>query len=244
MDASLFTLKKAALFPRTLYMRHVKERDLDGPIRTMFEANYYRKPLYAFTAATMQNPDILIDADLDETSVVLDVGAYVGDWTEKISNRYGCQVYAFEPGLVNMSFARKRLKEHENVQLCAYGLGAEDATVHLTAAGPGSSIYDTKSPLGDAAEVSVRDVVGVLDELGLHEVDLIKINIEGAEFDLLDRLIDAGRLPSIRQAMIQFHEFHPDAYRRRHRVRRALRETHEVVWDYPWVWELWQRRTG
>jgi hypothetical protein len=127
------------------------------------------------------------------------------------------------------------------VQLFRYGLGAEDSVAHLSAAGPGSSIYAKDSPLGESAEVSIRDVVAVLDELEVDQVDLMKVNIEGGEFDLFDRLIEAGRLPSIRQIMIQFHEFHPDAYRRRHRVRKALRRSHEVVWDYPWVWEMWRR---
>ena len=34
---------------------------------------------------------------LFENSVVLDVGAYKGDWSWQIANKYNCHIYAFEP---------------------------------------------------------------------------------------------------------------------------------------------------
>jgi hypothetical protein len=41
--------------------------------------------------------------------------------------------------------------------------------------------------------------------------------------------------------MVQFHEFHPKAYRRRRHNRRSLARSHQQVWDYPWIWEYWRR---
>ncbi|MGH9026660.1 MAG: FkbM family methyltransferase, partial [Acidimicrobiia bacterium] len=90
------------------------------------------------------------------------------------------------------------------------------------------------------APVQLRDVVGVLEELGIDHVDLLKVNIEGGEFELFDRLNETGWLPRMRVVSVQFHEWHPKAYRRRRAVRRALRRDHREVWNYPWVWELWQ----
>jgi len=242
MDVTLYSVKKAVLYPRTLYMRRVKEKDMDPRVRKMFEVNYYRKPLYDFTAATMANPDILVDADLSASSVVLDVGAYVGDWSDKVSRRYGCTIHAFEPGSAALKTAHKRLDGREGVHLHPYGLGGTNQMARLAMAGPGSSIYSASSPLGAYESIEIRDVVEVLDELGIDQIDLLKVNIEGGEFDLFDRLQEAGRLPDARQVMIQFHEFHPNAYRRRRQVRRGLAATHEVVWDHPWVWEFWRRK--
>jgi FkbM family methyltransferase len=241
MAATLFELKKALFYPRTAYMRHVKERDMDPRVRKIFDDNYYRKPLYAFAAATMQNRDILIDADIDEKSVVLDVGAYIGDWSERIADKYGCSIHAFEPASGAFARARKRLHDRDRVELHPHGLGGRDQSARLAMAGPGSTIYSTSSPMGSFEDITIRDVTAVLAELGVKEVDLLKVNIEGGEFDLFDRLVDSGWMPRIRQTMIQFHEFHPNAYWRRHKVRRALRRTHREVWDYPWVWEFWTR---
>jgi hypothetical protein len=68
------------------------------------------------------------------------------------------------------------------------------------------------------------------------------VNIEGGEYDLFDRLIDIGWLPRVRSVLVQFHEWHPQAYRRRRAIRRALRRSHDEAWNYPFVWELWRRR--
>jgi FkbM family methyltransferase len=244
MAPSLYGLKKTILFPRTVYMRRVKERDMDPAVRKMFDDNYYRKPMYAFTAATMANRDILIDADLDADSIVVDVGAYVGAWSEKISDKYGCTIHAFEPASVALRSARKRLKGRPDVHVHPYGLGGSDQTARMAMAGPGSSIHTGTSPMGAYEDITIRDVATVLDELGIGQIDLLKVNIEGGEFDLFDRLIETGWLPKVRQTMIQFHEFHPNPYWRRFTVRRALKQTHTEVWDYPWVWEYWTRRPG
>ncbi|MGH8977302.1 MAG: FkbM family methyltransferase, partial [Acidimicrobiia bacterium] len=74
-------------------------------------------------------------------------------------------------------------------------------------------------------------------------VDLCKVNIEGGEYDLFDRLIETVWLARIRILLIQFHEWHPNAYARRRAIRRAFSRTHDEVWDYPFVWEMWRRRT-
>jgi FkbM family methyltransferase len=165
-------------------MRRFKERDMDPRVRKIFEDNYYRKPLYAFTAATMANRDILVDADLDESSIVFDVGAYVGDWSEKVAKRYRCTIHAFEPASGARQRAETRLGDEPRVHVHPYGLGSTDITAQLAMAGPGSSIYSDSSPMGSFEPVEIRDVVAVLDELQVEEIDLLKVNIEGAEFDL------------------------------------------------------------
>ena len=72
----------------------------------------------------------------------------------------------------------------------------------------------------------------------------MKVNIEGGEYDLFDRLIEAGSLGRFRQVSVQFHEWHPRAHGRRGSdTAGELRRQHDEVWCYPWVWELWRRRT-
>lgn len=242
MDLSLYRIKKALLTPRTAYKRR-KEKDMPPIVRKMYEVHYYRKPVYDFTGATVAYPDILVTADLDESDVVVDIGAYIGDWSQKVWNRYHPTIYAFEPAPAGFKKASERFAGNDKVKVFDYGLGAADEKVSLALAGPGSSIYDGSGAFG-STEVLVRDVAAVFDELGLDEIGLLKINIEGAEFDLLDRLIDTGWLPKVRQLMVQFHEWHPHAYWRRFELRRRFREEHELVWDFPWVWELWRRIGG
>jgi FkbM family methyltransferase len=242
MPVSLYTTKKAILSPRTAYMR-LKAKDMSPFGRRMLEQQYYRRPMYQFMAATVANPDILVEADIDRRSIVFDVGAFVGEWSEKISKRYGSTIYAFEPNPLVRRALSRRLADHPNVVRLEYGLGRVDHTATLAQAGPGSSIYIADPDL-DSTDVQIRDVVGVLDELGVPQIDLLKVNIEGGEYDLFERLIEADRLCAIRLVSVQFHEWHPKAYRRRRAIRRALARSHVEAWCYPWVWEYWCQTTG
>ena len=240
MAISAYKIKRTLLTPRTAYRRR-KERGVDQFGRSMLELHAYGQPIYDFIEATAAKPDILFDVDVDDRSVVLDVGAYSGEWSEQVSQRYGSTVFAFEPDPTSFPKLVERLAKHRNARALNYGLGGHDQAASLALAGPGSSIYGANGAFG-AAKVQIRDVALVLDELGIDRVDLIKINVEGGEYDLFDRLIETSWLHRMRLVSVQFHEWHPKAHSRRRRILRSLRVTHEQVWNYQWVWEFWRRR--
>ncbi len=192
-------------------------------------------------AAVGENRDLLTDVDIDEHGVALDLGAYVGGWSKRMAERYGCTIYAFEPSPGPAAKAAADLEAFPKVTVLPFALGAADHTAQLARDGPGSSLFGGKGQYGHV-EVHVRDIVEVLDELGIERVDVLKVNIEGAEYDLLDRLAEARWFPRVRTLSVQFHEWHPNAHGRRRRLRRTLHATHDNVWTYPWVWELWTLR--
>lgn len=243
MAPTLYQLKRAALTPRTLYMRR-KEAGQDPRLIELFEQNYYRKPYYDFLGTAAITPDLLTDdLALDQDSIVFDVGAHNGEWAEKLWDLYQPTIYAFEPAPPVMARLEARLGPKDRAHVMGYGLGASSATLELTLRGPASNLYaDDGGEALKRVPVQVRDVVEVLDELEVDRISLLKINIEGGEYDLIDRLADTGWLPRIDQVQVQFHEWHADAYRRRRRNRRDLARTHDEVWCWSWVWERWSLR--
>src|SRR5262245_26933255 len=240
MAMSAYKIKRTLLTPRTVYRRR-REHDVDQFGRSMLELHAYGRPIYDFIEATAAKPDILFDVDVDDRSVVLDVGAYAGEWSEQVAQRYGSTVFAFEPDPTSFPKLVERLAKYRNAHALNYGLGGDDHVASLALAGPGSSIYGASGAFG-AAKVQIRDVASVLDELGIDRVDLIKVNVEGAEYDLFDRLIETSWLHRTRLVSVQFHEWHPRAHSRRRRILRSLRATHDQLWNYQWVWEFWRRR--
>src|SRR5919205_223063 len=54
------------------------------------------------------------------------------------------------------------------------------------------------------------------------ENEMMKINIEGGEYDLLEHLIDSGFVKNIKDIQVQFHDFVPDAEPRMSRIQREL----------------------
>jgi FkbM family methyltransferase len=234
----LYPLKNALLTPRTMVRRR-KEKDLDPAFRRAFEYNRYRPAFYDFIGHMVAAPEMLIDFPLDETGTVFDVGTYDGSWAKALWDRSQPTIYAFEPAPGPYDRACEALAGRDRVHVLPYGLGAADASAALGLSAAGSSLF-AEGTIG-SVDVEIRDVVGVLDELGLERLDLIKLNIEGAEYDLFDRLIETGWLDRIDTVLVQFHEWQPHAYVRRRRIRRALASTHVEDWCHPWVWECWTR---
>jgi FkbM family methyltransferase len=231
------------LAPRTA-RRRARFADRGDPFGiAMLETAHYSQPMLDFMAASATNPDLLIEADLDETSVVVDAGAFVGEWSMRIAERYDPVIHAYEPNPQVLAHLREVLAGHERAHVHPYGLGDRDQNARLSLRGPGASIYGDRHAEGDTPSIGVeiRDVVAEFEGLGVEHIDLLKVNIEGGEYDLFDRLDAGGWLPRIDVVSVQFHEWHPDAYRRRRRIRRRLRATHRQAWCYPWVWELWRR---
>ena len=239
---SLYSFKRASLTPRTLYRRR-REQASDGLARQMLELHYYSGALYRFIDASLAKPDLLHDFPIGPSSTVVDVGAYVGEWSGPVAVRSGAHVYAFEPGPPFYAKLAGVAARHPNVTAFPYGLGAQTQRARLSLAdGPGAAVV--AGDAGQGAEIEIRDVVAVFEELGLDAIDLLKVNIEGGEYDLFDRLIETGRLADVDIVLVQFHEWHPHAYGRRRAIRRALRRTHDELWNYPWIFECWRRRSG
>jgi FkbM family methyltransferase len=234
MAISVHAIRRALRTPRAYYRRHQT-----GTRQLFFEQTQYSPATYAFQAASIKNPDLLVDFDIDANSLVFDVGAFVGDWTEKVSRRTGARVYAFEPNPRLGRHLRTRLAGYPKVTALNYGLGGSDATARLSLHGLGSSTHDDSSRF-ETAIVRIRDIAEVLDELRIDHIDLLKLNIEGSEYDLLERLIETRWTPRIGTLVVQFHEWLPKSHRRRRAIQRALRATHTPLWDYPWIWEAWR----
>lgn len=236
-----YQVKKRLLSPYIWYKRH-KERHQAPFMKNMLEQHYYRPTIYNFVGATMLNKDIMYEAPLKKGDVVLDVGAYHGHWARRVYELYQSRIYMYEPDISSVARLRTMFTDNDDVELREYGLGARNAELEMIQKGMGSGFYGSDSPGQEKITVPVRDIAGELDALGHEQVDLIKLNIEGGEYDVMERLIETGWLPRVRIFMIQFHEWFDGAHRRHRRIHKALRQTHEVVWRYPFVWEQWVRK--
>lgn len=237
---SLYQLKKAVLYPRKVYMRH-KEKFEPGFMLSAMELHYYRPAFYKWLAARSADEHLLHEADLNSNSVVLDVGAYIGEWAQDIIDRYNPRILAFEPDPRNFKQLEKRAETNPNLVAYNIGLSDKNERVLMTLEYLGSSVISGSSkPKGvKSAEVKIQDIANTWQSLELDRVDFMKINIEGAEFPLLERMIDSDLLDKVDCYLIQFHEWHPGAYGRRRRIRKALNKSHRLVWDYHFVWEKW-----
>lgn len=174
---------------------------------------------------------------LNSDSVVWDVGGYHGDFAAQINQRYSCQVFVFEPMPAFYSQCAARFDGKEHIKCLKFGLSDKAGWFDISDNADASS-FVRGNGAGEQAEL--RPVIEMFDELGVSCVDLLKINIEGGEFEVLPALIHAGLIERVRYIQVQFHNFVPGATAKRDAIRTALAKTHVEMWNYPFVWESWE----
>jgi FkbM family methyltransferase len=187
--------------------------------------------------------------DLGPASVVLDVGAYEGTFTRTIHERYGCQVYAFEP--IRAHFETVKALAGPNVSVFGFGIGASDRTEQISVRGDSSSIFahpHASARAGSAAagperteRIEIRSLARVLEQLELSYVDLLKLNVEGCEYEILEQILQSGLTERFGNIQVQFHDVVPGAAARREAIRKGLSSTHRITYDEPFVWESHER---
>jgi FkbM family methyltransferase len=177
--------------------------------------------------------------DLSADSTVLDVGGFEGQWASDIVAMYGCRVHVFEPIPEFAQRIEGRFARNPLVSVHPVGLSSHDGAAVATVAGDSSSHLRAGE---NAVEIELRAAESVFEELGCEQIDLLKVNIEGAEYDLLDHMIAKGLISRVRDLQVQFHVFVPDAVERLSAIRTALEVTHYPTYRYDFLWENWRRR--
>lgn len=175
--------------------------------------------------------------NLNPNSVVFDVGSYKGDFASEIFARFQSQVFLFEPVEKFYNYSRNRFSKNSSIHIFQYGLGAKNETLQVQEDEIRTQMK--KSEKGQIIEVKIRDIQEVLRELNITHIDLLKINIEGGEYELLEKFYRIGFLKEVTNIQIQFHDFVQDAERRKKDITKMLTETHQCTWCYPYIWENW-----
>ena len=215
-------------------MTLVNDRFVNGTHATKLE-----KPVVQQWFADKGDATLRLDYPLTEKSVVLDVGGYEGAWAALIRERYHCTVHIYEPVPQFAANIRQRFANDPGVYVHACGLSDHTGTADITLSADGSSVHKTSNT---HCTIQLRQAAEIFSELALAHVDLVKINIEGCEYELLEHFAAAGLLPRIDDIQVQFHDFVPDAAARMALVQSLLKPTHSLTWQYRFVWENWRRR--
>lgn len=179
--------------------------------------------------------------ELNENSVVIDLGGYRGDWAQQINDKYNCAVYVFEPVISYYNIITERFKGNDKVKAFAYGLASSHAEVNIAINEEASSIYDEVNLAGAHEKIVLKPFHEFINEHNIHQIDLLKINIEGAEYELMDYMIEKDLLKLVKNLQIQFHDFLlGDSDARVKKIQEYLKKTHHVTYQFHYVWENWK----
>ncbi|CAH1662251.1 hypothetical protein BOSEA31B_12357 [Hyphomicrobiales bacterium] len=182
------------------------------------------------------------DYNLDDRSIVFDVGGYHGDFAAKIVDRFGCFVFVFEPIQEFSAQIRQRFSGDHRVKVFDYGLGCADERLVFDLDKDATSAVGAAMPGADSVTAEIRRFSAVLHELGIDEIDLVKLNIEGGEYDVISDIENNNVIQRIKRFDIQFHDFVDSADEKMKRARTALSIHHRPIFAFDYVWESWIRK--
>ena len=177
------------------------------------------------------------DYKLDADSFVIDLGGYKGEWADRIHKQYGCNVLIFEPVKSFYDNINSKFADNDSVNVVHAALGNEQRTDMISLEGDAASMFTG----GNGEEIKVYDVYESFKINEIESVDLMKINIEGSEYEVLERMIETELTSIVENFQIQFHDFIPNCNQRRDYIREQLSKTHKCDWSYTYVWENWSK---
>ena len=179
-----------------------------------------------------------LDYELNESSVVFDVGGYKGEFARDIFCKYQAFIFLFEPLLEFYEIASKRFCK--NTKVITYNFGLSDHTCK-TLIGISDNASSTLAVGLESTEISLVSILDFIRDNKIKKIDLIKLNIEGGEYSLLESVIRDGDIKMFKNIQVQFHDFVIDnASERMKSIQHELSKTHHLTYQYEFVWENWR----
>lgn len=124
-----------------------------------------------------------MESRLNKDSVVLDVGANIGNHALYLAIFLGCQVVCFEPDkeLCRSIQINSEINEIKNISIHNVAVGSENTVCHI--------VQSEKNPESVGSQQVVLGsgnvIMTTLDDFNFDRVDCIKIDVEGFEENVL-----------------------------------------------------------
>ena len=134
-------------------------------------------------------------ARVNQGANVIDIGAYIGDFSLFMAHKFGARVVSAEPtdenrAIFESNVLRNNLSDRITVVPYAVSGGAPVAlNVETNGTEVHASAYSYEG--GERREVPACTLIDLLDRFDPEPVDLVKIDCEGCEFDILETMNDA-----------------------------------------------------
>jgi FkbM family methyltransferase len=123
-----------------------------------------------------------------------------------LANEYAAKIFLFDPSPTGKETI-KSLDLPSNVRFYPLGLaGSDGASSFAPPVRPKEGSYRLGNENG--IEFGCRSLSSLLRENGHTRIELLKIDIEGFEYEIIDDIV-ANKL-DIRQITVEFHDFYPD----------------------------------
>jgi FkbM family methyltransferase len=134
---------------------------------------------------------------IEPDDTVVEIGAYIGCSTQ-IAAKRAEQVYALEPVTKNRFCLKKNMTDYDNVTVLPYAAGDCNRTeiINIGKNGAKSTILsldwssNQTREVVDTEKIKVKRLEKICEEIGLEEIDFLKLEAEGLEPEVLNGVGD------------------------------------------------------
>jgi FkbM family methyltransferase len=174
---------------------------------------------------------------LNKDSIVLDLGGYKGDWASDIYSKYLCNIEVFEPIPKFYNNIKKRFINNSKIKSFNIGAYSTNTDIDMILDKDGSSIYKQSNSNIVETNCKFKSILDICSDY--DTIDLIKLNVEGSEYDILPVLLNSDMINNVKSLLIQFHEISSiNHLKYRNKI---IKSIHNIGFkDYfifPYVWE-------
>lgn len=147
--------------------------------------------------------------NVENNDIIVDIGFNYGLFSILSLHRNPEKILAFEPNLKNVEFFKKNMKIPK-INLHNNAVSNIDSTikfyctqpsVHSTTKEHISKFYEHKT-----YEVNCLDINTIIKNFNLNKIDYLKVDCEGAEFDIFDSITYDYLNNNIKKIAIEYHD--------------------------------------
>ncbi len=155
----------------------------------------------------------IIPQSIQSTSVVYSFG--IGEdasFDLSLINKYGCEVHGFDPTPKSREWVDREIRNSRFV-MHPWALNAQDGVLrlflpknreHVSASLAHSALMSDEYFDAPAMRLST-----IMRKLGHPQVDVLKMDIEGAEYGVIADLCSTGAIGRVGQLLVEFHHWMP-----------------------------------
>ena len=153
--------------------------------------------------------DPMADAEGDRKRIVYSFG--IGEdlsFSEAVDKAWDCEIYAFDPTPRAAEYVRRHpLSKKDSFHFFEWGIADQDGIglFHLPKNEEyvSGSLHAHEDVKQESIEVPLRSLHSIAKELGHQKLDLLKLDVEGSEFDIMEGILESGL--EIRQICLEVH---------------------------------------
>ena len=175
---------------------------------------------------------------IEQNELVIVLGGYLGASISEWRNRFDSHVISFEPIPEYAKQLSLDFRSDGKVLIKEFAASSHDGFIDLGIDGETTGKYSNSQT---KLRVAAKDISKIVGEAG-ETLKVLEMNIEGGEYDNLERLIHTRLMLKVPTLLVQFHRYSVNEELRRAQIRSELEKTHFCVFEFPWVWERWDRK--